>query len=245
VTNPATKPGAPATVRLYLVHGAALTVVAAQNPQPGITGALQALLSGPTTADRALGDTTAIPAGTQLHSARVAGGTATVDLDASFTAGAPLESQMRERVAEIVYTATQFPGIEHVAFAIDGVTQRTLGTVAFMVDPPLGRFELTDALDTVLVEQPAPSATVTSPFRVSGMSDTFEATVNITLRDGNGRVLAATSAQATSGNGTWGTFAASITYARPRSGSGTLEVFDASEGDRAAAHGVTIPVRFG
>jgi hypothetical protein len=231
-------------VLVYLVHGAGLTIVSSNVQVADADHAIQALLAGPTAADRALGDTTTIPAGTTVRSVQISGDTATVDLSAPFTSGAPLASVLRDRVAQVVYTATQFAGISRVAFAIDGTAARTIGPTNFQVDPPLSRLDLTAALDTVLTDAPAPGDIVTSPMTVRGMGDTFEAQVSLRLRDANGHVLADTSTQATSGNGVWGTFSAEISFAKPSTASGTLEVFDASEGDGAGAHGQTIPIRF-
>ncbi|HEY3832585.1 MAG TPA: Gmad2 immunoglobulin-like domain-containing protein [Acidimicrobiia bacterium] len=242
---PTTTAGAGAhEVLVYLVHGAGLTIVSSNVQVADADHAIQALLAGPTAADRALGDTTTIPAGTTVRSVQISGDTATVDLSAPFTSGAPLASVLRDRVAQVVYTATQFAGISRVAFAIDGTAARTIGPTNFQVDPPLSRLDLTAALDTVLTDAPAPGDIVTSPMTVRGMGDTFEAQVSLRLRDANGHVLADTSTQATSGNGVWGTFSAEISFAKPSTASGTLEVFDASEGDGAGAHGQTIPIRF-
>jgi hypothetical protein len=231
-------------VLVYFVHGNGLAAASRNVPVGDAQHAIQALLAGPVAADRTLGDTTTIPPGTILRSVQLSGDTATVDLSAAFTSGAPLASVLRDRVAQVVYTATQFAGVSRVAFAIDGTPARTIGPSNFQVEPPLSRLDLTAALDTVLTDAPAPGDVVTSPMTVRGMSDTFEAQVSLRLRDANGRVLADTSTQATSGNGVWGTFSAAISFAKPSTATGTLEVFDASEGDGAGAHGQTIPVRF-
>ena len=195
--------------------------------------ALRALLGGPDASERALGDTTSIPAGSQVLDAQVTGSTATVRLDAAFAAAAAPPA-LRAREAQVVFTATQFPGIDRVVIAAGG----TPTTAA------LTRLDLTDVLDTVLTDTPAAGEVVTSPMPVSGMSDTFEAHVRLRLRDAAGHVLADTATDATSGNGVWGTFATRLTFSTPATATGTLEVFDASQGDSAGAHGQTIPVRF-
>ena len=234
-----------ATVRVYFTRGNGLAAAPRTVASTTVAAAFRALLAGPSAADRALGDTTAIPAGTALGGVQIAGRVATVDLGPSFASAVSVATQMRARVAQVVFTATQFPGVDRVAFAIDGKPARTLGPQGFMVDPPLSRLDLTEALDTVLTDTPLPGAAVTSPMAVAGLSDTFEAHVSLRLLDAHGRVLADTATDATSGNGVWGTFATQITFATPTTTTGTLEVFDPSEGDRAAAHGQTIPVRFG
>jgi spore germination protein GerM len=234
----------PLPVRLYFVHGAGLAAVQRGVAAANASDALAALLTGPTAADKLLGDSTAIPAGTTLHGVHLSGNTAIVDLSAAFTSGATSQSQMRTRVAEVVFTATEFAGVSDAAFAIDGKRMHTLGSAAFPVDPPPTRMDLTGALDTVLTEVPAPGTTITSPTFVLGMSNTFEGTVGLRLYDGNGHFLASATADATSGSGVWGTFTGKLTFPTPSTATGTLKVFDPSEGDNAGAHGQSIPVYF-
>ncbi len=84
---------------------------------PPATAALDALLRGPVTSDG--GMITAIPAGTRAHGVSIVGGTATADLTRTFESGGGSLS-MRNRIAEVVYTLTQFPTVQRVAFRIDG-----------------------------------------------------------------------------------------------------------------------------
>ncbi len=205
---------------------------------PTIANAIAALLAGPTAADRSLGAQSLIPAGTRLLGVQLAGTTATVRVSPDFEASSAPEDADRLRVAEVVFTATQFPQIHAVVLASENNAAGTIG-------PPLTRQDLTDVLDTVLTDTPVAGETVTSPLHVSGMSDTFEGHVSLRLRDAHGRVLADTSTDATSGNGVWGTFAADVPFSKPATATGTLEVFDASQGDSAAAYGQTIAVHFG
>ena len=84
------------------------------------TAAVNALLTGPTTQERAIGMSTDIPTGTTLRRLTIAGGVATVDLSSAFAA-AGTKSAMTARLAEVVYTLTQFPSVgKGVLFKVDG-----------------------------------------------------------------------------------------------------------------------------
>jgi hypothetical protein len=83
------------------------------------TAALAALLAGPTQSERASGLTTAIPGGTRLLGVTIANGVARVDLTSDFESAAGSRS-LQLRLAQVVYTLTQFPTVKAVRFSIDG-----------------------------------------------------------------------------------------------------------------------------
>src|SRR6185369_5684622 len=83
------------------------------------TAALSALLAGPTQAERALGLTTAIPGDTRPIGVTIANGVAHVDLTSDFESVGGSRSQQL-RLAQVVYTLTQFPTVKSVRFSLDG-----------------------------------------------------------------------------------------------------------------------------
>src|SRR5438128_197392 len=85
------------------------------------TAALLALLAGPTRSERATRIGSEIPPGTQLHGVTIAKGVARVDLSADFEAGGSSRS-LQLRLAQVVYTLTQFPTVSAVRFSVDGTT---------------------------------------------------------------------------------------------------------------------------
>ena len=81
---------------------------------------MNALLGGPTARERGIGMSTDIPAGTALRGVAIAGGVATVDLSSAFAASGTTPS-MTARLAQVVYTLTQFPSVgKGVLFKVDG-----------------------------------------------------------------------------------------------------------------------------
>jgi hypothetical protein len=99
------------------------------------TAALKALLAGPTRAERAVVLRTEIPPGTRLLGVSVANGVAQVDLTSDYEAGAGSRS-LQLRLAQVVYTLTQFPTVTRVRFAIEGTPVSGSG---IGLDHPVGR----------------------------------------------------------------------------------------------------------
>jgi germination protein M len=203
------------------------------------TAAMTALLAGTTARDRAIGMSTDIPAGTTLHGVTIAAGVATVDLSSAFTA-AGTKSAMTARLAQIVYTLTQFPAVaKGVRFRIDGAAVTSFGATGIDLAAVQRRSDYESVTPPIFVDDPAPFDAVSGTLRVSGTADVFEATFRARVVVGSfHRTL---TVMATSGSGTRGTFA--FTVALPAGGStGKLTVWDASAENGAALHTVTIPL---
>ena len=202
--------------------------------------ALTELLAGPTEEEAASGLASAIPAGTSLRDVSVSGGVATVDLDGTFDDGGGSAS-MLGRVAQVVATLTRFPTVDRVAFRIDGRPVEAIGGEGVVVDPPVGRGAIEEQTPQILVESPLPGDTVTSPIRLRGTANVFEATVSIDVKDETGKVVRRTFTTATSGTGTRGTF--DTTLALPgRKGKVTVVAYESSAEDGRPLHVVEVPL---
>jgi hypothetical protein len=197
---------------------------------------VRALLAGPTAREKAIGMTTAIPAGTTLRSLTISAGVATVDLSGAFAQATPAT----RAAAQLCYTLTQFPTVGRgvvikvngAAFAMDGSGSARRRADYESVTPPL------------FVESPAPFDVVTSPLKVTGTADVFEATFQSRLLDSAARRLAGGTVTATSGSGTRGTFSFSLSLSGSAA-TGRLVCFDASAENGASLHTVSIPLTFG
>ncbi len=97
----------------------------------------------------------------------------------------------------------------------------------------------------VRVTAPEPGAALTSPVTLAGEARTFEASVQIRIRDGNGVELArALTTALTPDTGVFGPFSASVQYPEPSTSQGFVEVFESSARDGSAINMVRIPVVF-
>jgi len=178
--------------------------------QAVIGASVRSLLTGPARADSRLDVKSAVPAGTQLLGISLHGGVATVDLTSDFTAGGSAASQ-RLRLAQLVYTATQFPGVHGVSLHLDGAPVSALSDGLVLASPmtrrSMGFAELAPA---ITVTSPRPGAHVQAPFTVRGVADVFEAGLTYTLLDASGHELGSGASSASCGTGCPGTFSFTI-----------------------------------
>jgi len=234
----AASPGATMIVRAYFVLGGApgvtgLVPVLRTVPQTATVAkaAMTALLAGPTkaeSADRTI--TTAIPDGTTLNGVSIKNGIATVDLSTEFDSGGGTAS-MRYRLAQVVYTLTQFSTVKSVVFEIEGQIVTVFGSEGIVLDGPSRRADWTDQLPAMFVDRPAYGAALLNPGPVAGNADVFEATFRLAILDGSGKVLVDQQVMASCGSGCRGTFQQTVAYTIGKAQWGTLRVYDPSEQD--------------
>jgi germination protein M len=209
-------------------------------------GALIDLARGPLDSERAAGLSTALATDTRLlRSVTVdaATGVATADFGPEFAIGTTRNDAGRLplRMAQIVFTLTQFDGIESVAFLVDGEPLTSLDADGNEVDGPVGREHFERVSPAILLERPGVWQEISSPLALSGTANTFEATVSYRLVDQDGRVIVDGFLTATSGSGTRGTFDEEVTFeAEP--GRATLVLFEQSAMDGSEINIVAIPV---
>jgi germination protein M len=224
-------------VRTYYVLGGAVGVeglVPTLREVPRTSGvaraAMTALLDGGPIADAYQQVSSAIPAGTRLLGVSVSNGIATVNLSREFETGGGSAS-MSYRLAQVVYTLTQFPTVQAVLFQIEGQTVTTFGGEGIALGGPQSRFDHEQLLPDIFVDRPAYGAAIGNPARVSGNADVFEATFRIAILDGAGKTLVDTQAMATCGSGCRGTFDETLRYDLARARWGTLRVYYGSAKD--------------
>lgn len=131
------------TLRLkaYFVRGERLApvTVRVRATRAVAAAAMRALLAGP----KARGLTTAVPQGTRLLGISVRGGVARVDLSAEYESGGGSLS-MSMRLAQVVFTMTQFPSIRAVTFALDGHAVSVFSGEGIILGHPVGRADYRD-----------------------------------------------------------------------------------------------------
>ena len=221
LTVTSTIPPATAEGRVYWLREGRVWPAARALETPGVAGAaISALFAGPTDEEEAdLRFDTAIPTEVEPPEVAIEDGVAKVELDEQLSEAAR---------AQIVYTLTQFPTVESVE--IDGEMYT--------------RADFEDLTPQILVESPLSSETVTSPLRVTGTANTFEATFNYELTDTDGRIVDENFVTATSGTGTRGTFDFTTDpFTVPFDGVGSLIVFELSAKDGSRINLVEIPLR--
>jgi spore germination protein GerM len=210
------------------------------DPAPG-AAAMSLLLEGPTADERDLGVATLIPDGTELLGLDIDSGLATVDLSSGFESGGGSLS-MQMRLAQVVYTLTQFSSVHGVNFRLDGEPVETFSGEGIVLDKPQTRKGYKDLLPAILVETPKAGERVKSPVRVAGTANVFEANVSIRIVDSDGNRLKETFTTATCGTGCRGDYSEDVSFKVTSETQGYIEVYEASAEDGSDTNLVRIPV---
>ena len=223
-----------------VVNEPALVPVLRTVPKSTATAAaaMKALLAGPSAKERAALPqiVTLVPAGTKLLGIEISRGLATVDLSADFASVGPDDApdlgvfSLRGRLAQAVYTMTQFTTVDRVTFKLDGKPVTVFGSEDVVLDKPVTRATYRDRyLPLIFVERPAWGAALPNPGRVTGLANVNEAQFRISLLDEDNMVLADSRVLATCGTGCWGRFDVTMSYDVTTAQWGTLRVWDTSE----------------
>jgi len=226
--------------RLFVVHR---TIPATE----GIgAAAVNELLAGPESIESAADVSTAVPDGTRLLGLNIANGLATVDLSSEFESGGGSLS-MQMRLAQMVYTLTQFPTVKRVQFQLDGEPVRVFSGEGIVLDKPVTRADYEELLPAILVVSPGIGVEIGTSVEVSGNANVFEANVTVRIVTAGGKQLARDFTTATCGTGCRGDFALTLSYpAQPAGSSGFVVVQDDdAAGQGFPPHQVRIPIVFG
>lgn len=201
--------------------------------------AVRLLFAGPNAAERAAGVRTAIPAATRMRGIALAGGTATIDVSRAFAAPAA-HAQIRTRLAELVYTATQFSTVKRVRLEIAGVLVTSIAGTP--VPQPAQRRDFLRRLPAILVNRPVIGVRVPATVTVAGTADVFEGALSVRVINERGRLLARRHITASCGTGCRGRYSVAIPYTVIRRQPGTVVILD-SGGRVAHPHVVRVPVK--
>lgn len=142
-TTSTTAPGG-VTITVYFLDADGRAVATSRTAQPPAVAraAVEALIAGPSSSEAAAGLSTAFPPDTLLLNLVVADGEATVDLSREFAAGAGAASVLG-RLAQLVYSLTEFETVERVQLLIEGRRLQYLSSEGVSVSEPLTRADFT------------------------------------------------------------------------------------------------------
>lgn len=250
-----TGPTATTTVLVYFFlggapeHGGLVPVerVIPQQPEPASasteSATLDALLAGPTEAEGAASPAifSVMPEGTRVLGLELGNrGIATVDLSREFEAAG--SANAKGRLAQVVYTLTQFPGITDVHFKIAGTPISVFSDAQLPLDPPVDRTDFTDELPVIFLDRPAWGAALGNPAHLTGLANVFEAQFLVRILDGSGGTVAERSVMASCGTGCWGTFDETIPYSVTAAGPGRVQAYELSAADGSIVNLTDYPV---
>lgn len=203
---------------------------------------LRALIDGPSAADQDLiaDVSTAVPGETLLLGVTIDDRVATVDLSREFESGGGSFS-MFSRLAQVVYTVTQFPTVDAVRFELDGQPVTVFSGEGIVLEEPVSRDDYLDLLPGVFVDTPAAGAEVSSPLRITGKAVVFEGTFQYRLEADDGTVLTEGFAMTDNGVG-WGEIDSTLRYDLDSEQPGRLTVWEYSARDGSVQSERTTPL---
>ncbi len=246
--SPATSPGPTSSMVVFLLRDEHLVPVerTLAAGRAVVTAAVESLLAGPTDeearpAGGSQGLTSAIPAGTSLLGITISGAIADVNLSGRFASGGGSAS-MFARLAQVVYTVTQVPTVTGVTFRLDGRAVTTFSSEGIVLSRPSERADFRANLPPIFLERPAWGARVSSPVRLQGLANVFEAQFQAEIATADGTVIAHRAVTASCGTGCWGAFDTVLAYRLDRTQSGWVTVYDLSPRDGAREHVRSYPV---
>lgn len=249
--SPSASPAGTTTIRAYFflgssTHDAGLVPVLREIPKTQAVGAaaMNALLAGPAEAEMAARPAmyTTVPEDTRFLGLTIEDGIATVDLSREFESGGGTASVIG-RLAQVVYTLTQFQTVKGVRFELDGRPVDVFSGEGIILDHPVDRKDYEQLLPTILVDSPTPWAEVSNPVTISGSANVFEANVTVRILDERNREIAHTFTTATCGTGCRGTFSVDVPYEVDERQQGVILVQDDdAAGVGKPPHEVRIPV---
>ena len=218
-------------VKVYFLSGERLAIAHRLVAGPELLRqAIGELLAGPTLDERSTGLLSTVPPETELLDVNLADGVATIDLSSAYASGGGTLSMMA-RLAQVVFTATQFDTVDSVAFRLDGEPIETLGGEGLMLDGPQARMDIDRSISgSVIIDTPVVGATVTSPFTVTGEGDVFEAQFPIEVWAGGwgiGELIGGIAPVTAGAWGDWSDFEVTITLDAP---AGPIELVAYDEG---------------
>jgi len=162
-TQPPADPSDPVDqqfVELFFgTENSAVSVIRAVDTPAVGANAIRALIEGPTPAEGDSGLWTSIPADTLLLGLKIENGLATIDLSREFEVGGG-SYNILSRLAQVVYTLTQFPTVDRVLFYLDGQPVDVFSGEGVVLEHPVGRADYA----TILPIVPGPGTAASEPW---------------------------------------------------------------------------------
>ncbi len=103
-----------------------------------ITLSLENLIAGPSAYEKAAGYLSAVPPGLKVNKAAVKGRSAEIDFSGVIEEDAPGQILIK-RLQQIVYTATEFDGIDSIIITINGKRKKSIGADGLSISGPMSR----------------------------------------------------------------------------------------------------------
>lgn len=188
------------------------------------------------------GMTNSVPAGVEALNVRRAEGADNaliIDMNEAFLAGAGGLLADATMLNQLVYTATQLPGIDQVQFIVDNQPVTQFGSEGMDLSSSIGRGDFQTEINPIIITEPVIFNSDGLP-QVTGIANVFEATVSLDIVN-DGTVAYTDFTTATCGTGCWGDFGFSLDTPALNADS-IIRVYWNSAQDGSPSDVVSIPV---
>jgi spore germination protein GerM len=164
------------------------------------------------------------------------------DMSEAFRTGANPAGHLADvtMLNQLIYTITDNT-MQKVLFTVDGEPVDAFGTDGIDLSEPVDRNSFIDEINLIFLTEPVILGE--DGYRVEGVSNVFEAAMTVRVVDTvTGETIHEEPVMATSGSGTWGTFAVDIDADLVEPGVSEIWVFWYSAEDGTPANVVTVPI---
>ena len=224
----------------YFCDGEAVVPVRLDARADDVLGGLEALFAGPTPAAKAVGYTSAIPAGSRVLNVDIDAGTATVDVSTEFGSGGG-SSSMQLRVAQVVFTLTRDPAVKQVVFKMDGKPVTALGGEGLSLAEPQTRKDWESASPKILVETPVLGDSISGLADVAGTAFVPLGRFKLSLKGADGFTIATVQVSVEGSGTVRASFDESLTITAD-AGKATITPWYASSADGSRVIPMQVPV---
>jgi hypothetical protein len=204
---------------------------------------IDALLRGPLDTEAAAGYRTGLrqqTTRTEIVSLDATSRTVTVSFSSEFRSSD--EVVLATRMAQVVFTLTQFQAVQQVAFQLDGEDIPALNDEGKEIDGAATRNDYPSLIPQLFAETPSAWSDVSSPIEVRGNALPTEGTYHYRLVDGTNRVLAEGDIRLSGRGEGRRTLAATIPYESDVTTRGALVLYELQEDDPRERATFAIPL---
>ncbi|MFP3882900.1 MAG: Gmad2 immunoglobulin-like domain-containing protein [Actinomycetota bacterium] len=182
----------------------------------------------------------AIPGDVQLVGLSEEDGLVIADMNQAFLDVSLGTSGEIAALNQLIYNLTTTQPDAGVRFTVDGEPVDVFGSHGLELSEPLDRETFVEFRAPIFLTEPVISTE--SGFLVEGVSNVFEAAVNIAVLDGDGEVVYDEFVTASCGTGCWGDFATEIDGDLIVPGESSIQVLSYSAEDGSPMHVITVPI---
>lgn len=231
---------------VYLLHGGTLAPahrVEVLGQTSIFDATIDDLVRGPLDVEVASGMTTGFRAGTtrtdpiKLDPAKK---TATVSLSNQFHSNDP--NIQAVRMAQIVFTLTQFPTIQSVSFQVNGKKLSAVSGSGTELNGAATRNDYTALMPKILIDSPAAFAEVSTPIKINGTAAASRGTLWYRLVDSDNHVIAENRIPAQRRGDERRTVKISVPYELDKADRGALVVYERLPKETRERNTFAIPV---